>query len=259
MRVSRRGATVGLLAVGIAGLGLAVAGPASAHVTASAGSAVQGGYTTITFNVPTESATASTIGLAVALPTGTPIASVSVQPKTGWTYTVKKGKPSTPLSDDDGAVTSVVTEIDWKASAGTGIKPGEFDTFVISAGPLPKTPSLKFPAIQTYSDGSTVKWIEAPAPGSTVEPAHPAPTITLAAASASNASAATSSGNASSGNASASGTTGVAAGSSASKSGTSGLAVAALIVGVIGMLLAAAAGYGVLTVRRELRKGLSVS
>ncbi len=61
-----------------------------------------------------------------------------------------------------------------------GIKPGEFDEFRLSAGPLPKVDSLSFRAIQTYSDGTVVKWIETAAQGSTAEPEHPAPTITLA-------------------------------------------------------------------------------
>ncbi len=39
-----------------------------------------------------------------------------------------------------------------------------------------------FKAIQTYSDGTTVSWIETPAPGSTAEPDHPAPTLSLASA-----------------------------------------------------------------------------
>ena len=108
--------------------------------------------------------------------------------ETGWTCTVKTGKPATPLSNDDGAVTEIVTEIDWKAAAGNaGIKPGEFDTFVISVGPLPKVETLTFKAVQTYSDRTVGSRIETPAAAST-EPAHPAPTISLAAALASAAS-----------------------------------------------------------------------
>ena len=39
-------------------------------------------------------------------------------------------------------------------------------------------------AIQTYSDGKVVSWIEEPAAGSTEEPDFPAPTLRLAAAPA---------------------------------------------------------------------------
>ena len=51
-------------------------------------------------------------------------------------------------------------EITWTATAG-GLEPGQFDLFTISAGPLPtKTSKLEFKALQTYSDGDIVRWIE---------------------------------------------------------------------------------------------------
>ena len=82
-----------------------------------------------------------------------------------------KAKLATPISSDDGDITEAVSVIEWKAaSASTAIKPGEFNQFVISAGPLPKAPSITFKAIQSYSDGSTVSWIEQAAEGSGTEP-----------------------------------------------------------------------------------------
>ncbi len=165
---------------------IALAVPASAHVTVSAPGATRGGSdTVITFRVPTESDKASTTGLKVQLPTDTPIADVLVQAQPGWTHTQKSVKLAKPISTDDGDITEAVSEIGWTATAGNGIKPGEFATFVIIAGQLPDTPQLTFKAIQTYSDGTQVAWIEVPAPGSTAEPEHPAPTLDLAAASGS--------------------------------------------------------------------------
>jgi uncharacterized protein YcnI len=164
---------------------VALAAPASAHVTVVAPGATQGGYAVLTLRVPTESDTASTTALRVQLPTDTPIASVSVQPHPGWSFTTKTTKLATPIKTDDGDLTEAVSEIDWKAdSAAAAIKPGEFDQFNISAGPLPKTDTLTLRAIQVYSDGNEVGWIETPAPGSTAEPAHPAPSVTLAKATA---------------------------------------------------------------------------
>lgn len=163
---------------------LALAAPASAHVTVNSPGATQGGYAVITFRVPTESDTASTSGLKVQLPTETPFASVSVQPHPGWSFTTKTTKLASPIKTDDGdEISQAVSEIDWTAdSAATAIKPGEFDQFNISAGPLPKANTITFKAIQVYSDGSVVNWTDVPAPGSTVEPDHPAPTLQLAAA-----------------------------------------------------------------------------
>jgi uncharacterized protein len=163
---------------------LALAAPASAHVTVNSPGATQGGYAVITFRVPTESDTASTTGLKVQLPTATPFASVSVQPHPGWSFTTKTTKLASPIKTDDGdEISQAVSEIDWTAdSAATAIKPGEFDQFNVSAGPLPKADTITFKAIQVYSDGSVVNWTDVPAPGSTVEPDHPAPTLQLAAA-----------------------------------------------------------------------------
>lgn len=158
--------------------------PALAHVTVNSPSAVQGGYPTVNFKVPTESDTASTTGLKVQLPAGQPLSFVSIMPKAGWTYTVTKAKLPTPIQGEDGEITDYVSVIEWKASAATGIKPGEFDQFTISAGPMPKAGSMTFKAIQTYSDGKVVQWIEEPAAGSSEEPDYPAPTLKLAAAPA---------------------------------------------------------------------------
>lgn len=158
--------------------------PALAHVTVNAADATQAGFTVLTFRVPTESDTASTTGIKVQFPADQPLAFVSVKPKAGWTYTVTKAKLPTPVKTDDGEVTDYTSVIDWKASTGAGIKPGEFDEFQVSAGPLPKAPSMTFKAIQTYSDGKVVSWIEVPPAGSTTEPDLPAPTLKLATAPA---------------------------------------------------------------------------
>jgi len=116
-----------LLAVtGLAALlvGLA-AGPASAHVSASAEGATQGGFAVIGFRVPTESASASTVGLKVQLPPDQPLAFVSVKPHPGWTYTVTRAKLATPLEAEGEDVTEAVSVVQWRAtSAATGIKPG---------------------------------------------------------------------------------------------------------------------------------------
>ena len=162
---------------------LAFAASASAHVTVTAPAATRGGSDQeITFRVPVEK-DADTVGLTVQLPTNTPIASVLVEPMLGWTHTETTSKLATPIKTDDGEITSAVTEISWKAAAGHGLAPGEFGAFTIIAGQLPDVPSITFKALQTYADGSVVKWIEVPAPGSTVEPANPAPVLDLAAPS----------------------------------------------------------------------------
>lgn len=166
------------------GCALALAAPAAAHVRVT-GDATQGGWGVLTFRVPTESDTASTTDLLVTLPDDHPIVSVSTQQKPGWTATVTKKKLAAPQKDDDGNdVTDYISAVEWKATGPqAAIAPGQFDTFSISAGPMPKTDTLSLPATQTYSDGKVVNWNEKSAPGQ-AEPEHPAPTLTLKSAGA---------------------------------------------------------------------------
>lgn len=163
-----------------AALTFALAGPAAAHVGVSAATAVQGGYSTVTFKVPNESDTASTTKLEVNLPQDAPVASVSVRPVPGWTVVAEKSKLATPIEAHGTQITEAVTKITWTAS-GDGVKPGEFQAFDVSMGPLPATPQMIFKSLQTYSDGAVVRWIDEPATDGT-EPESPAPVLKLAAA-----------------------------------------------------------------------------
>ena len=174
---------------GMSTLFVVLASAASAHVTVSAAAATQGAYTVLTFQVPTESEKASTVGVQVELP-DTPLAQVLDQPHPGWTFSSVTKRLTTPISTDDGVVTQVISQVEWKASPGAGIKPGQFDQFVLSVGPLPEADSMTFKVIQSYSDGSQVAWIEVPAPGSSAEPEHPAPLLKLAPASSGSQSSA---------------------------------------------------------------------
>jgi periplasmic copper chaperone A len=158
--------------------------PALAHVTVSSPGATQGSFGVVTFRMPNEVDNANATELKVQLPADQPLASVAVKPEPGWAYTVTRARLPQPITDDDGnQVTDYVSVIDWKATAG-GIKPGEYEDFDLSVGPLPKADSMTFKAIQVYSNGQTVSWIDVPAAGSTEEPEHPAPTLKLAAAGA---------------------------------------------------------------------------
>lgn len=160
----------------------AVATPAWAHVTVSAPGAVRGGSDQeITFRVPVEK-TIPTVGLTVALPTNTPIASVDVLPVPGWTHAQKTVHLATPIHTDDGDITEAVAEVTWTAHDG-GLRPGEFGAFTIIAGQLPDVAELRFAAIQRYQDGSVVNWNQTAAPGAE-EPENPAPVLTLAASGA---------------------------------------------------------------------------
>jgi uncharacterized protein YcnI len=177
-RHALRRATVPLVAT--ATLVVATALPASAHVTVSSPDAAPGGYGKLVLRVPTESATASTTELQVRLPRTDPFASVSVKPLDGWTVRTREQRLPRPVTDDGFTLTKAVSTITWTADAGHGVRPGEFEEFEVSVGPFPKGGEVVVPAVQTYSDGSVVRWDE-PTPASGKEPEHPAPTLELAA------------------------------------------------------------------------------
>jgi uncharacterized protein YcnI len=168
----------GAAAVAAAAL-MALAGPASAHVTVNPRSVTTGGFAELSFRVPTESASASTTQLEVTFPTETPLAHVSTKPIPGWTATVEKAKLATPIKTDDGEITEAVSKITWTGGA---IAPGQYQNFDVSAGAFPDKPGeLVFKAVQTYSDGSVVRWIDVVAPGG-AEAEHPAPVLEVKAA-----------------------------------------------------------------------------
>jgi uncharacterized protein YcnI len=235
-----RHAALAFLTVVVAVLTFGI-GAASAHVSVSSPDAAPGGFGEITFRVPTESDTARTTSLRVQLPTDTPFAFVSVKPVPGWTATITTTPLGAPIEAEGSTITEAVSEVSWTADPGGGLAPGEYQTFSISAGPLPENAdSLAFPALQGYDDGSTVSWIDPTVEGQP-EPEHPAPRLTLGAASSEAAAADPGS------------TTPAATGADS----PSGLAVTALIVGIVGLLVGAVGITLALGARR--RRGAPVA
>lgn len=168
-------AVTATLVAGVAVL-LASALPAWAHVTVSPSVATTGSYGTFAFKVPNERPDAKTTRVEVVFPENAQLASVSLRPVPGWTATVATRQLPNAASagSDDEAADKAVTGIVWEGGA---IKPGEFQLFEVSLGPLPTTPGqLVFKALQTYSGGEVVRWIDIPEAGAP-RPEHPAPVI----------------------------------------------------------------------------------
>jgi uncharacterized protein YcnI len=228
---------------------LLFASPAFAHVTVHSTEAVSGGQDAgITFRVVNERGNASTTKVEVHLPIDKPFAGVVPASKPGWKSVVTSVKLATPIVTDDGKVSEAVSTIIWTATAG-GTPPGQYDDFDIAVGLLPKTDSVTFKVLQTYSDGTVVPWIEVSAAGSTQEPEHPAPELALAAAVGSGPSATQT--------AASSTAPTVAAGASAAvttkasdDNSTKTLAAISLGVGILALILASAA----LLLRRRASK-----
>jgi uncharacterized protein YcnI len=214
-RALSRAAIVGLTAT--AGIAL-FAIPALAHITITPSSAPPGSAAVLTFHVPNEESKADTTKVDVQIPTGHPIAQLLVQPVQGWTISVKTITLAKPLVTDDGSFSQAVSEVIW---SGGKIAPGQFQDFSISADPLPQgVTQLTFKAIQTYSNGDVVRWIDVSQPGQP-EPDHPAPVLTLASS------------------APASGTSAAATSGSGGSDGMArGIAVGGVVIGLLGLALA---------------------
>lgn len=105
-----------------------------------------------------------------------------MRPAPGWKVEVEKRKLSESLVvHGDRSIDEVVSRIVWTAGE---IRPGEFQEFDISAGPLPEDADrMVFKALQTYDSGEVVRWIEEPSDGGD-EPERPAPVLALAPAAA---------------------------------------------------------------------------
>jgi uncharacterized protein YcnI len=189
--------------------------PAMAHIAVSPSSAQPGSAAVLTFHVPNEEADADTTQVDVRIPTDHPIDQLLAEPVLGWTISVKTVALAKPLVTDDGQFSQAVSEVIW---SGGKIAPGQFQDFSVSADPLPTgVGQLAFKAIQTYSNGDVVRWIDVSQPGQP-EPDHPAPVLTLAAAPTQAA---------------------VTASSSGSDLTARVLAVGGLVVGLAGLALAA--------------------
>ncbi|MGE5695836.1 MAG: YcnI family protein [Candidatus Sericytochromatia bacterium] len=158
--------------------GLSTAAPAAAHVHVDADESEPGHNAVLTFRVPNKSENNSlTTGLTVAMPPNTAVMAEVVP---GWTIRL-----------DRDMAAGTVRSVTWIAAPGTGIGPNEFGLFRVSMK-LPQSDEVSFPATQTYSDGSVVRWDQSPSPASGRdpqpeggEPDHPAPTLALAAQDAS--------------------------------------------------------------------------
>ena len=158
---------------------VSLAGSASAHVTVSSTDAAPGGYGKLTFRVPDESDTASTVGLRIRIPQEAAMGSLRVQPVPGWTVTTTTSDLAEPIEVHGREISSYVSLVEYRATDG-GIAPGQFQEFALSGGPFPDAEQLSFPAVQSYSDGSESAWIE-PTVAGQAEPERPAPVLSLTA------------------------------------------------------------------------------
>jgi uncharacterized protein YcnI len=122
------------------------AGLASAHVTVQPKETSQGKYEMFTVKVPSEKEGVTTTKIEVKIPGEVNI--TRFEPKPGWTYEIQK--------NDSGKITSVT----W-TTEDDGLTATEFGQFNMNGKVDEEVTEIVWNAIQTYSDGSVVEWVEA--------------------------------------------------------------------------------------------------
>ena len=209
---------------------LASAVPASAHVTLHSYEAQRAGSdAVIQVRVPNEEDNATTTQVELDFPAETPIIGLYVEPTPGWQFQTTVSNLPKPVTNDDGTFTQYVSKVVW---TGGNIPVGGYVDFTIDASHLPDVSTLELKALQTYSNGDIVRWIDPPAAAGQADPPHPEPTLDLSAPSTGPGSKAAAAAPAVS-------TKGLA--TSGDVNSAKSLSIAALVVGIVGVLVGATA------------------
>jgi uncharacterized protein YcnI len=210
----------------VAVAGLAIAGPASAHVTITPSESAAGAYTILTVSVPHGCDGSPTTKIAIK----TPDDIVEVTPTRNPFYDVEKvtTKLDKPITAEDGdQITQRTSEVVYAAK--TPLPDGERDTFELSLQ-IPEDAAgktLVFPTIQTCEKGETA-WTEVPAAGQSEDDLdHPAPAFEVTSASGEEAHGA----------AAATDRTEPVSSTTDSDDDGNGLAIAGLVAGLLGLVL----------------------
>jgi uncharacterized protein YcnI len=162
---------------------LASGAPASAHVAVTPSTAAPGGSAEVTLKLADERPGAYTTKVELRAPQATPIAEIYALSVPDWAPLTAMRKLDKPAELIHGTTTTqVVDSLTWKRAptAGTARKP---ITLPVAMGPMPQDATqVVFEVIQTYSDGTVVRWADPPKDGT--EPEHPAVVISLTGAPA---------------------------------------------------------------------------
>ncbi|PWU46946.1 nuclear export factor GLE1, partial [Micromonospora globispora] len=169
-RARIRGAA--LLAAAVGALGWpGAAQAAEVTITTAPAQVHQGDAVEVTFTLPEERPGARTERIEIRLPAEAPVAEVYPMSVPGWAPRITTRTLDRPVAGIHAAGVNLVTDaVTWARAPGTAAAPARL---ALAMGPMPQTDRLAFQVVQTYSDGTVVRWTD-PAAG-----AHPAPALTL--------------------------------------------------------------------------------
>ncbi|MEU0552100.1 DUF1775 domain-containing protein [Micromonospora sp. NPDC005979] len=167
----RPGRIAAVTALTAAGLLLWPAAAAqAADVTTTPTEARQGDAVRLEFSVPEERAGTTTKQIEIRLPADAPVAEVYPMSVDGWAPRIDSKTLDKPVAGIHSAgVNTVTTAVTWVRVGQGATGPAKL---ALSMGPLPQAERLTFEVVQTYADGTVVKWADAAG-------AHRAPVLTL--------------------------------------------------------------------------------
>lgn len=175
MRMTRRGRfrAAALLAAVVAGT-LGWPGAASAaEVTISTSPAEvhQGDAVEVAVVLPEERTASRTTRIELRMPADAPIGEVYPLSVPGWAPRITTRTLDRPVAGIHAPELDQVTEaVTWIRVPDAATGPARLS---LGMGPMPATDRLTFQVVQTYADGTVVRWADPPGG------AHPAPTVTL--------------------------------------------------------------------------------
>jgi uncharacterized protein YcnI len=151
---------------------LAAPAAAGAHVSLHPNVLPAGDFPTVNIRVPNETDNAQTTRVDVQIPPG--FTALDPQRVPGWNIKLVQTKLAKPIQTDDGPVTEEVSEVIFTAAKGQGTPPGYIENFPIAFSvPGKSGDTLTFKTVQTYSNGQVVRWIGDPSAD------KPAPTVNV--------------------------------------------------------------------------------
>ncbi|MFG1872932.1 DUF1775 domain-containing protein [Micromonospora arborensis] len=147
----------------------------AADVTTTPTEARQGDAVRLEFTVPEERAGTKTREIEVRMPADAPIAEVYPMSVDGWAPRISSRTLDRPVAGiHSTGVSTVTTAVTW-------VRVGESEPgparLALSMGPMPQAERITFEVVQTYTDGTVVRWADATG-------AHRAPVLTLLPAAA---------------------------------------------------------------------------
>ncbi|MFG2168142.1 DUF1775 domain-containing protein [Micromonospora chersina] len=175
MTMTRRGRwwATALLAAALAGtLGWpAAASAAEVTLTTSPAQVRQGDAIELAVVLPEERAASRTSRIELRMPADAPIGEVYPLSVPDWAPTITTRTLDRPVAGIHAPELNQVTDaVTWLRMPGGSTGPARLS---LGMGPMPATDKLTFTVIQTYADGTVVRWADPPGG------AHPAPTVTL--------------------------------------------------------------------------------